>query len=284
MVEDDLEAEFLLQSQHGEDVIMPVGVVVHDAFAVEDVGEGFEGEIALEGFVGIVFSKVLGAFLLVGLGVEEALADEGGGFTASAGEGSVVADGIGAVGHLDATGEGAVGELDGEVFDGVSFAEFEVDRLAGEEEAGAGHEVGGGDAAGAGFVDTGVADVDGVERADRGLDGRGAIATGNLADVGVGADEAGDDRLAGAIDLLGPGRNVDLVCGACGENGIAPDKEGGVFDLGSGDRVEGGVGVGLERIGRGPGLFVGSREEKGERQEGSNGEGEKLARSHGDGG
>ena len=169
-MEDDVEAELLFEADDGEDVVVAVGVVVDGAFAVEDVGEGFEGEVAFERLCRVFPGEVFGAFFLVGLGFEELLADEGGGFAAGAGPG-VIADGVGAVGHFDAAGEGAVGEFDGEVFDGVAFAEFEVDGLAGEEVAGAWHEVGGGDAAGAGFVDGGVADVDGVEDADVGLDG-----------------------------------------------------------------------------------------------------------------
>ena len=114
---------------------MTVGVMMDGAFSVEDVGESFKGEIAFEGFLGISF----GALHLVGLCVEEFLAHEGRRFSTGAREGAGFADGIGAVSHLDSSGERSVGEFDGEVFHGVSFAEFEVDRLAGKEMAGAGH-------------------------------------------------------------------------------------------------------------------------------------------------
>ena len=230
VVEDDFESEFFLQSENSEDVIVTVGVVVNDAFTIENVGEGFESEVAIEGFVGIVLGEVLGALFLVSLGVEETLANEGGGLAAGAGEGGV-ADGVGAVGHLDAAGEGAVGEFDGEVLHGVSVTEFEVERLTGHEVAGTGHEVDGGDASGAGFGDAGVTDVDGVEDADFGLDGRGTIGSGDLADVGVGADDTWDNGLSGAVNFLGIGRDLDLIGGTCGENGIASDEKGGVLDL-----------------------------------------------------
>ena len=147
---------------------MTVGVMVDGAFSVEDVGESFKGEIAFEGFLGIS----VGALYLVGLGIEEFLAHEGRGFSTGAGEGAGFADGIGAVSHFDPSGERAVGKFDGEVFDGASFAEFEVNRLAGKEMAGAGHKVDGGDATGAGFIDGGVTDVDGIHNTDFGLDGR----------------------------------------------------------------------------------------------------------------
>lgn len=225
---------------------MAVGVVVDGALAIENVGKGFEGEVALEGLFGIIFLEVLGALFLVDLCFEKFLADEGGGFGAGAGEGAVIANGVSTVGHFYAVGEGAIGEFDGEVFDGISFAEFEVEGLAGEEVAGAGHEVDSGDAAGAGLVDRGVPDVDGVEDADLGLDGRGGIGTGNRADVGVGADEAGDDGLSGGVDALGICGDVDLIGRADGDDGVAFEEESGVFDLRRRDRVDGGVGEGLD--------------------------------------
>lgn len=167
-MEDDFETELFLEAKDSQDVIVTVGVMMDGAFSVEDVGESFKGEIAFEGFLGISF----GALYLVGLCVEEFLAHEGRRFSTSAGEGTGFADGIGAVSHLDPSGERAVGALDGEVFHGVASAEFEVDRLAGKEMAGAGHEVDGGDATGAGFIDGGVTDVDGIHNTDFGLDGR----------------------------------------------------------------------------------------------------------------
>ena len=97
------------------------------------------------------------------------MAHEGRGFSTGAGERTGFADGIGAVSHLDPSGERAVGEFDGEVFHVVSFAEFEVDRLAGKEMTGAGHELDGGDATGAGFIDGRVMDVDGIDDTDFGL-------------------------------------------------------------------------------------------------------------------
>lgn len=171
-MEDNFKSEFFFQTENGEDVVVAMGVVMDGTFAIEDVSEGFESEVTFEGFLGIVFFEMFGAFLLVGLGIEEFLADEGGGLSSGAGEGAGFADRVGAVGHLDPTGVGSVFQFDGEVFDGISFAEFEVDCLAGEEVAGARHEIDGGDAAGAGFIDRGVTDVDGIHNTDFGLDGR----------------------------------------------------------------------------------------------------------------
>ena len=83
VVEDDFEPELFLKPENGEDVVVTVGVMVDGAFSVENVGERFEGEIALDGFVGISF----GALLLVGLGIEEFLADEGADFPRVPGKG-----------------------------------------------------------------------------------------------------------------------------------------------------------------------------------------------------
>ena len=49
--------------------------------------------------------------------------------------------------------------------------------------------------------------------------------------MGVGADEAGDDGFAGAVDAFGAGWDFDFVGGAGGEDGVAPDDEGGVVDF-----------------------------------------------------
>ena len=68
--------------------------------------------------------------------------------------------------------------------------------------------------------------------------------------MGVGADQAGDDGLSGAIDLLGIGGDVDFIGGSNRDDGVAFDKEGAFRDLTRRDRVDRGVCVGLDLWGR----------------------------------
>ena len=64
-----------------------------------------------------------------------------------------------------------------QVVDGAAVAQLEIDRLPAEQMARAGHDVDGGDAAGLRLLEAGVADVDGVQHADIGLDRRTAVAS-----------------------------------------------------------------------------------------------------------
>src|SRR6185437_793858 len=112
----------------------------------------------------------------------------------------------------------------------------------------AGHDVGGGDAAGNGHANTRVVGEDGVLGAQTGLHGAGpfvAVAVGRHARTGVDADvrvrvhQAGDDRLAGGVDhfrVFGDGR----VGAADGDDLALVKDENAVVDARGGDRQEGG--------------------------------------------
>ena len=104
---------------------------------------------------------------------------------------------------------------------------------------GAGHDVDGGDAARAGLLDGGVADIEGVEHTGVGLDGTGAVATRAGADVAVGIDETGHEHLAGDVVDLGTGREGHLADLADGEDFPALDDEHAVGDglPGDGDNL-----------------------------------------------
>ena len=99
--------------------------------------------------------------------------------------------------------------------------------------------------------------------------------------MGVGADQAGDDGLSGAIDLLGIGGDIDFIGGSNRDDGVAFDEEGAFFDLARRDRVDRGISVGLDLWSR-----IGLRRilsRRKEQQSGQRGQGEKeeLAGTHG---
>ena len=99
--------------------------------------------------------------------------------------------------------------------------------------------------------------------------------------MGVDADQAGDDGLSGAIDLLGIGGNVDFLGGSNQDDGVAFDKEGAFFDFARRDRLDRGVCVGLDlwsRIGFRRILSRRKEQQSGERGQGGK---EELAGSHG---
>ena len=45
-MQDDAEAELLLQPQHGHNVVVAMRMVMHGQFTVQHVGELFKGEVA----------------------------------------------------------------------------------------------------------------------------------------------------------------------------------------------------------------------------------------------
>src|SRR5207302_1159350 len=121
----------------------------------------------------------------------------------------VPALGVLPIGHLQTTEDLAAG--DAHLLDGAA-AELDVEGLAADDVGAAGHDVGGGDAAGDGHADAGVVGVDGVEGAEAGLDGAaalvGVLVAGDVrprpdADVRVRVHQAGDDRLAGQVADVG---------------------------------------------------------------------------------
>ncbi len=109
MVKHHREAELLRQAQHGHDVVVAVGVVMHDALALQHLDQCFLGEVAVGEFAVVA----LGGFGLaqVFLGGDEAIAHDRGGFPARARERRIALR-VGAVRHLHAAQRPAIGVAD----------------------------------------------------------------------------------------------------------------------------------------------------------------------------
>src|SRR5439155_14715610 len=127
--------------------------------------------------------------------------------------------GVLAVGHLQpAEDHRPVGQPAGDahLLDGPA-AELDVERLAADDVAGAGHDVGRGDAAGDGHADAGVVGEDGVDGPAAALDrpaplvGVRAARPRPDADVRVGVHQPGDDDGPGEVADLGAGRHLDCA-------------------------------------------------------------------------
>ena len=256
VVQDDRVAELLGDPEGGEDVVVAVGVVLHDALAVEHLDEFLQGEVAGRHF----FRVAVGApdFFPVFLRLDVLLADERGGLGAGAGERGA-ADGVGAVGHLEAAGVGAVGELDQQAVDGGGGAELEVEGLAADEVAGAGHDVDRGEAAGPGLLEGRIAGVDRVEHPGVRLEGAGAVAAAARPDVAVGIDQAGHQHPAGGVNDLGVGGDGHLADGAEGDDLPVLDDEHAGGDGIADDRDE-------LRPGEDEGFFLGTDREGEDRE------------------
>ena len=155
-----------------------MAVEVDRAFLFEYLDERFEVHIAFD----LLASVLLG---LVFAGLDELLALEC--RDLHTGERSLllvlaVTLGVLAVGHFEAAENlASVGEpaVDAHFFDGAA-AELHVDGLPADDVAGAGHDVGGGDASGGGHADAGIVGLHGVEGANAALNG-----TAHFVAVGV---------------------------------------------------------------------------------------------------
>ncbi len=241
VMQDELEIEFLGKPDGGEDVVVAVRVELDGAFAFEHLDQTLHAQIARRQLGGIALGGA--DFIAILLGLDELFADQGDGLGASSGEGGGTA-GIGAVGHFHAAGDASIGEPDEHFVDGVGIAQLEVERLAAEQMAGSGHDVGGGDAAGAGLFDIGIADIDGVENARIGLDGATGIAAFGRADVAMGIDQTGQDHFSRGGDAGGSARNRGGGGWSHGDNLADLEDQGAVRDFGSADGNDAGVGDG----------------------------------------
>ena len=164
MVEHDPEAKLLAEAEDGEDVISSVAVVVNDATSLETFDERFQFEVA-----GRTFRDVrIGELPLIFAGRGELLSNNRRRLAPRAGE-RRIALGVGAVGHLQADKRVPGGIALEQFLNRVDPAELDVDRLPGDEEPGAGHDVERCQAAGAGLAEPGVAGVDRVEDPHVGL-------------------------------------------------------------------------------------------------------------------
>ena len=197
MVQHAAEAELLLQPQHGQDVVLAMGVMVHDALAVEHLDQRLETEVAF-GQLGRVaggfgdLAPVVARTMELGAHQRRRLATR-------AGE-RWVALRIGAVRHLDAAGGTAVGVAHQQVVDGAPVAQLQIDGLARQQMTAARHHVDGGDATGLRLLDAGIERIDRIECPHLGLDRSAAVGAGHRADVRVTAHQPRHDGATGGID------------------------------------------------------------------------------------
>ena len=96
--------------------------------------------------------------------------------------------------------------------------------------AGARHHVDGGDTAGSGFLNRGIARIERVEDARFRLDRAGAIAAAAGANVAMGIDESRHEHFTGDIVDFGARGNRNFVGRADGDNLAARDDEHAVGD------------------------------------------------------
>ncbi len=172
VLQNQLEAELLGNTHGRHEIISAVTVKVNRALPLQHFDERFQSRIGFghrAGFaIGFRFAK-LGPFLLVIACFDELLALERSDFHARERclAAAAVALGVLAISHLQAAENGHIGNA--HLLDGVS-AKLDVDGLAADDVAAAGHDIGGGDAAGLGHANAGIVGPDGVESAQAGLD------------------------------------------------------------------------------------------------------------------
>ena len=249
VLESHPEAELLREPQHGQDVVVAVGVEVDHALALEDLDERLQAEVAGGPLRGVL--PRVPELLPVLLRLHELLAHEGGRLGPRAREGRL-APRVGAVGHLHAAEEAGLRVGDEEIVDRAPRAELQVEGLAREEVARAGHDVDGGDAPGPRLLEARVAHVDGVESANVGLQGRARVGALDPADVAVGVDQAGHDDLARDVAADRVRRELHVALGPDRHDLSAVHDHDSLRDLGARDRDDTGAheGVGLV-LGRG---------------------------------
>lgn len=121
-------------------------------------------------------------------------------------------------------------------------AELDVDCLPADDVGGAGHDVGGGDAAGEGHADAGIVRHEGVDgayaRLHRSADFVAVPVRSDLraridADVRMRIHQTGNDKFAFEIDgyqLLGRGDFIELGCGSDKLNLSVSHEEDAVFN------------------------------------------------------
>jgi hypothetical protein len=59
MVQDDFEAEFLLETKDGEDVVVAMGMMMDSSLPLKDVSQSLESEVTLEGFLWLLLLVLL---------------------------------------------------------------------------------------------------------------------------------------------------------------------------------------------------------------------------------
>ena len=238
MLDDDPEAELLLEPQHGGDVVVAVGVVLNDPVARQHLGQRLHAQVPLGRLapVVVVFARFGPGHLvpvLDRLVVE--VSDQGRGLGARAREGRR-ADRVRAVRHLHAAADAVdrIVAVEPVLDRAGAVAQLDVGGLPGHQVPGARHDVQRRDAAGSGAPDAVGGNVDRVEVPHVRVERRGPVAPGYRADVGVGVDEAGHQHLAGHVVLDRPARRARVgAADAC--DPAALDDEDAVVDRRIGD-------------------------------------------------
>ena len=214
--------KFICQAKYGHHVIGAVGMVMHNALAVEDLHHRLQPKVAIRLLGRLVFSgNGLGIgvpFGFILLRLFEDPARQGCLFHAR--HWSLAARAvpfrIRPVGHLHA----ADGARDQHLLDGGP-AQLHISRLAAHHIATAGHDVRRCDAARGRHADIRIRRIDGIECAQRWLNRAAALVcilrigdsrVGIDADVRMGIDNAGHDNFAGSILTVAPGGISTLPC------------------------------------------------------------------------
>ncbi len=206
MLQNDLEAELLAEANRSHDVVGAMAMEVDGALFLQDLHERIEIDVALRRrrlFAGGLRFVEAVPLAFVRLSFRQHLALQGGDLHARVrglSLGPVNALGVLAVGELDAS-QNSPGD-DAHGFDDGSF-QADVEGLPADGIAGAGHDIGDGDAAGEGHANARIVRVNGVDSAQAGLNRAGhlvAVGAAGIAsedaDVRVRIDQARDDDLA----------------------------------------------------------------------------------------
>ena len=240
MLDDDPEAELLLEPEDGGDVVVAVGVMLDDPVASQHLGQRLHAQVALRRFaavLAVLFRLGLcgGHLLAVLRGLVVEVADQGRGLGAGAGEGRR-ADRVRAVRHLHAAADAVERIVAVEpVLDRAgAVAQLDVGGLPGHQVAGARHDVGRRDAARTGAPDAVRPHVDRIQIAYVRVERRGSISAGDRADVGVGVDEAGHQHLATDVVFDGAAGRA-RVGTADFDDPAALDHQNAAVDRRSGD-------------------------------------------------
>ena len=130
-MQNDFEAELLLETKNREDVIVAMGMMMDSPLPFENVSQSLESEVTLEGFLWLLLLMLL-ALLKIGLGIHKFLANEGRRLTTSSWKRTTIADRISSIRHLNSIRQRTVRELDRKIINDVSFTKFQVNRLTGE--------------------------------------------------------------------------------------------------------------------------------------------------------
>ena len=204
MVQDHLEPEFISEPQDRENVIVSMGVMMDDPFALEGFDQCFQFQITLGHLLWISCGLLdLGTIFLC---LDIRPSHQRSRFRPGSRE-RCRSLGVGSIGHLQATHRPARCVANEQVIDLSTAPQLEVSGTTTDEMARARHLIDQGQAARSCTLDRSGANIDRIEGPALRLDRIRSIATPAHADVTVSTDQTRNDGLAAAIDLRRAGRD-----------------------------------------------------------------------------